>query len=87
MKPASDVNLLESDFNLAGSHAGGGPKLSDTAAGASRFEDLDMTLDHDLTLAGKQAGRRARAARGQTGAGKPAAARRIDGRYQRRQEA
>ncbi len=50
MKPASNVNLLESDFNLAGSNAGGIPKLSDTAAGASRFADLDMTLDHDLTL-------------------------------------
>ncbi len=49
-KPASDLNLLESDLNLAGSHAGSGPKLSDTAAGASRFEDLDMTLDHDLAL-------------------------------------
>ena len=49
-KPASDVNLLESDLNLAGSKAGGGAKPGDTAAGTSRFEDLDMTLDQDLTL-------------------------------------
>jgi excisionase family DNA binding protein len=46
---ASGANLLESDFNLAGSHVGG-TKPGDTAAGISRFEDIDMTLDHDLTL-------------------------------------
>lgn len=49
-KPAaSDANLLESDLNLAGSKAGGA-KLGDTAAGTARFEELDMTLDQDLTL-------------------------------------
>ncbi len=40
-----------SEINLAGSAPSAGPKPGDTSAGASsRFEDLDMTLDHDLSL-------------------------------------
>ena len=70
-KPAaSDMNLLESDFNLAGSHVGGA-KPGDTSAGISRFEDIDMTLDQDLTLQeSKPAGvpvPPAKAAAGETG--------------------
>jgi excisionase family DNA binding protein len=45
---ASDLNLLGSDINLAGSKVGAGTRPGDTAA---KFEDLDMTLDHDLSLA------------------------------------
>ncbi len=42
---------LGSDIDLAGSKPSVGPKPGDTSAGAaSRFEDLDMTLEHDLTL-------------------------------------
>ena len=47
----SELGLHGSDINLAGSAPSAGPKPGDTAAGASsRFEDLDMTLDHDLSL-------------------------------------
>jgi excisionase family DNA binding protein len=58
----SDVKLAEgsslsnlglgSDFDLAGSKPAAGTKPGDTAAGASssQFADLDMTLDHDLSL-------------------------------------
>jgi excisionase family DNA binding protein len=44
---------LGSDIDLAGSAPSAGGKPGDTAAGisASKFDDLDMTLDHDLSLA------------------------------------
>ena len=48
----SEFGLHGSDINLAGSAPSAGPKPGDTAAGASssQFADLDMTLDHDLSL-------------------------------------
>jgi hypothetical protein len=46
----SDLNLLESGIDLAGSHPPAEAKRSDPGTKVSQFEDLDMTLDHDLTL-------------------------------------
>ncbi len=49
----SELNFLDSSISLAaGSKVGAGTKAGDTAA---KFEDLDMTLDHDLTLADSHA--------------------------------
>ncbi len=47
---ASDLNLLESGIDLAGSKQPGAAKKGDAGAKVSQFEDLDMTLDQDLTL-------------------------------------
>jgi excisionase family DNA binding protein len=48
---SSALNLQASDIHLGGAKAAAAPKPGDTAAGIStQFEDLDMTLDHDLTL-------------------------------------
>jgi excisionase family DNA binding protein len=44
---ASDINLLESGIDLAAPKSAEAKK---SAAKVSQFEDLDMTLDHDLTL-------------------------------------
>ncbi len=45
----SDLNLLESGIDLANPKPASGAKKSDGSK-VSHFEDLDMTLDHDLTL-------------------------------------
>ena len=45
---ASDLNLMESGLDLAGEKNSAAPKKH--AAKVSQFEDLDMTLDHDLSL-------------------------------------
>ena len=47
---ASDLNLLESGLDLAGSTQPGDSKKGTAGSKVSQFEDLDMTLDHDLTL-------------------------------------
>ncbi|MGA2254730.1 MAG: helix-turn-helix domain-containing protein [Thermoguttaceae bacterium] len=50
-KPSvSDLNLLESGIDLAAPNQPAGTKKSDVGSKVSQFEDLDMTLDHDLTL-------------------------------------
>ena len=46
----SDLNLLESGIDLAAPHQPAEAKHSDVGSKVSQFEDLDMTLDHDLTL-------------------------------------
>ena len=46
----SDLNLLESGIDLAGPKQPAEAKQGDIGAKVSQFEDLDMTLDHDLTL-------------------------------------
>ncbi len=47
---ASDLNLLESGIDLAGPKQPAEAKRGDAGSKVSQFEDLDMTLDHDLTL-------------------------------------
>jgi len=46
----SDINLLESGIDLAAPQQSAEAKKSDVGSKVSQFEDLDMTLDHDLTL-------------------------------------
>jgi len=46
----SDINLQESGIDLASPQQSNEPKKSDVGSKVSQFEDLDMTLDHDLTL-------------------------------------
>ena len=46
----SDLNLLESGIDLAAPRQPAEAKKSDAGSKVSQFEDLDMTLDHDLTL-------------------------------------
>ncbi len=46
----SEINLQESGLDLAGSSPSADAKRGDSGAKVSQFEDLDMTLDHDLTL-------------------------------------
>ncbi len=46
---ASDLNLLESGINLASESPADSKKGAGSSKG-SQFDDLDMTLDHDLTL-------------------------------------
>jgi hypothetical protein len=49
-KPAaSDLNLLESGIDLAGPNPPEAKK-GDAGAKVAQFEDLDMTLDHDLAI-------------------------------------
>jgi hypothetical protein len=47
---ASDFNLQESGIDLAGPKQPAKAKHGDVGSKVSQFEDLDMTLDHDLTL-------------------------------------
>ena len=47
---ASDLNLLQSGLDLAGPKRPAEAKHGDIGSKVSQFEDLDMTLDHDLTL-------------------------------------
>jgi hypothetical protein len=47
---SSDINLVESGIDLAGSNPPAAAKKGAAGAKVSQFEDLDMTLDHDLTL-------------------------------------
>ena len=74
---ASDFNLVESGIDLAGPKQPAGAKHGDVGSKVSQFEDLDMTLDHDLTLEDSNVA---------VSAGKPAASRRF-GRRSQRQEA
>ncbi len=46
----SDLNIQGSDIDLAGPKQAAGAKRGDVGSKVSQFEDLDMTLDHDLTL-------------------------------------
>jgi len=46
----SDLNLLESGIDLAGPKQPIETKKSDAGSKVSQFEDLDMTLDQDLSL-------------------------------------
>ena len=46
----SDLNLLESGIDLAGPKQSPKAKKSDVGSKGSQFDDLDMTLDQDLTL-------------------------------------
>jgi hypothetical protein len=46
----SDINLLESGIDLVGEKRPAAAKLGDSGSKISQFDDLDMTLDHDLTL-------------------------------------
>ena len=46
----SDLNLMESGIDLASPKSAAEAKKPDVGSKVSQFEDLDMTLDHDLTL-------------------------------------